>query len=1076
MSKMVKRLLPFAMGITLLGAQAWAADKLPPPLPKGLKAEVALPAPQGLTVNGAADGAALTWQSVAQASGYVVTRVMSPGATPVPVATLAKDAKGHLDKGQMAAAQYLVVAVASDGRKSAPATVTYQPKPPGTMTRTPPPPPSPQKTPASAPGATALVPAPVAAPSSPAPARQGPVAAGPALLKPPTAAMLAAPTVAAGTASVAPPPAVAKAPESAAANGAEPRVDAPMSFPRPVLPPNRGSEIRNARRVDLGTKLTSTGGAPVPFRPLQLEDIFDLRTGKPLIAPPPRASNLPTKDLRALAQHHAIRDFSIGRGGSFELLAAPGGGYNLRSKVVLPQADGSSITFPVVYLMQELNALEKGLNAHGHTQRDPRTGKLAVGKREVVVQKADMDKSLFLRQSQQLKSRTFDSPAKPWGEGEFRARQQAAMARVPVMKTVNGRPVSTSVKMGGGMLGSAPALTQKSGVFSGAAYSESRMAGALKMPPKSAAAALKNISMCPEVTVGGAGAGQWDNIAVKVAPFDATQCALSIVDREGNVQEALTPQYIANQGILMAKVPPVAKGPVLVYMKAKGNQWDGRPARYYVGDKCTLESVTPEVAMSGMRVDVELGRFEPAECAMYMVDSLGFESRATVNGEVVLVEDAKPGSQNPNDYRMRYTMVVPEFTLGKVTLQSRAVKTATMRNPGGAVSNIAVAAGALQAAEGKPNTDQVIAGVKGAAAVAGVVTGSQQAVTATEIVSRKNFRIVPTATAGDGSAPPLDYFLRDITPFRRELPIYRQTVGDPNFIATGINTDFALFSRGKDDDNIVRFEGNAVVNGYLFANGIEILGVHAKAQMPTVRTKDDNKFRASLAVSTGEMVFYEWKKVRMNDASDTPEADQCPAGQSDGAGHCCENVGTDGLCRAGVGVPVGIQAEHEFKKEIDKNVEFWYDGFFIPIIGRVGFRGDWGYKAQFAATPIQLVARVRPYVHSSVYAECMVYVFAADAGVGVDMVLANVELDAAASVYLDFGQMAIKNDFYVYADYKFLDGEIYVFIDTFSGPKWRHNLFNINDWLAQKGADVSWLKGKKYFVAPTSVPEPLLAR
>ena len=114
-------------------------------------------------------------------------------------------------------------------------------------------------------------------------------------------------------------------------------------------------------------------------------------------------------------------------------------------------------------------------------------------------------------------------------------------------------------------------------------------------------------------------------------------------------------------------------------------------------------------------------------------------------------------------------------------------------------------------------------------------------------------------------------------------------------------------------------------------------------------------------------------------------------------------------------------------------------------------------------------------MHSSVYAECMVYVFAADAGVGVDMVLANVELDAAAAVYLDFGQMAIKNDFYVYADYKFLDGEIYVFVDTFTSAKWRQNLFNINDWMTQNGADVSWLKGQKYLVAPISLPVPLLA-
>jgi hypothetical protein len=71
--------------------------------------------------------------------------------------------------------------------------------------------------------------------------------------------------------------------------------------------------------------------------------------------------------------------------------------------------------------------------------------------------------------------------------------------------------------------------------------------------------------------------------------------------------------------------------------------------------------------------------------------------------------------------------------------------------------------------------------------------------------------------------------------------------------------------------------------------------------------------------------------------------------------------------------------------------------------------------------------------------------------------------------------MAIKTDFYVYLDYNFLDGSVYVFVDTFKGDKLKWTLFDINDLVAQNTSlDLSKFKGKVYLEPPGSYPVSLL--
>jgi hypothetical protein len=89
------------------------------------------------------------------------------------------------------------------------------------------------------------------------------------------------------------------------------------------------------------------------------------------------------------------------------------------------------------------------------------------------------------------------------------------------------------------------------------------------------------------------------------------------------------------------------------------------------------------------------------------------------------------------------------------------------------------------------------------------------------------------------------------------------------------------------------------------------------------------------------------------------------------------------------------------------------------------------------------------------------------------MVLANAELDAAGQVYLDFGQMALVSQMYVYFDYDFLDGNVYVFVDGF-GQRLQQDIFNINDVASQATGVNLVFKGHSYLLAPQIAAYPLL--
>jgi hypothetical protein len=1015
--------------LTLLFASchAWAADILPPP--KGLKAApvTALSVPQNVLVAATPDGPQIAWQPLDQATSYQILRGTSAAPVAPAIATLPKGTKTYLDKGFTGNASYQVVAVAADGRVGASAVVSYSAGPAKPV--------APVLSAAKPMAQAALLRPPVALVAAAAPTAVPPVVS--------STVPLAAPTGTTSTTNAGPVKATALPALGGAVVGAGAlRADGPVAFARLPLVVTHGQEMRNAKRSDLSGQFVKAGSA-IPFKPFQLDEIFDLKTGKaliPLALPAAATAGVKvtpstSQDLTAMAQRRGIKDFSVGSGGSFELKsdAQP---FGLTSRLVLPRRDGTSITLPAVYFLQELNAMERGLNAQGISLRDRSTGKLAAGGHEVTVQKLNIDRSRVDRQRQEMNNKFIRNiTVKPWDAGEVVKRYREASARVAPLRAVKGGRLVGAV-----VSGAKPAMAQRSpGVAS--------IAGTGRVPARGGMAAIKNATTCPEVFATQSGAMPGESVTFKVAAFDASKCVLAFKDKTGAVVDQPNAVYSASPGALQAPVPAnLSAGPASVYMRAKASGWDGAAAAYYVGALCSLDTVYPAIGMPGMKVDISGGRLDSGACEVYLVDKLNFETKATLSSTVELLEGAVAGSKNPNDYRLRYTLDVPEFTLGKVRVQSRTVKNATM-----------VTAGRLDAL------------------AHGTATGSSVIAAQSSVVSAVDFKIVPAASDGNGNAPPPDYFSRDLKPFWRELKPFNQLVGDPNNIAAGVDAQFKIFTRGKDDDNLVRFEGDAAVHGYLLANATEIIGAHATASMPTARTEKDNKFRANFSISVEEKSVYTWNKVKLAEAGESGEADVCNASEKDVLGNCCDNIGTDGLCTAGVGVTVGYQFEKEFKQQVDEFVEFYFDSGILPIVGRLGFRGDIGTKLHFAASPLQLIGRVTPFVHTSAYAECAVDVLVAQAGVGANLVLADVTLDAAGAAYLDFGQMAIKTDFYVYLDYNFLDGSVYVFVDTFKGDKLKWTLFDINDLVAQNTSlDLSKFKGKVYLEPPGSYPVSLL--
>lgn len=282
-------------------------------------------------------------------------------------------------------------------------------------------------------------------------------------------------------------------------------------------------------------------------------------------------------------------------------------------------------------------------------------------------------------------------------------------------------------------------------------------------------------------------------------------------------------------------------------------------------------------------------------------------------------------------------------------------------------------------------------------------------------------------------------------------------------------------------DNQVIFFGEGKATGWLFNYSADIIDAQALVSVPTA-TSEDSKLRANFRITTGDpkhpVIMYQWHKNKAKDKEDgAPDAqNSCPADQMVG-GKCCDDIKPDGTC-ADDGMAVEAQIKYNPKPykllNVDQSVSTEFPLGPVWMVARFGFQGTAEASVKFAVSPLQAIGQIKPHAFVKVYGECGVDLFFANAGVGVDMLLADVTIDGSGQVYLDFGQMALVATMYVDYDYDFLDGSVYVFVDGF-GFRVKQTLFDINEVASQVSGQNFLFKGHNYLVAPITHTLPLLS-
>lgn len=352
--------------------------------------------------------------------------------------------------------------------------------------------------------------------------------------------------------------------------------------------------------------------------------------------------------------------------------------------------------------------------------------------------------------------------------------------------------------------------------------------------------------------------------------------------------------------------------------------------------------------------------------------------------------------------------------------------------PGGMQAQAAGNAAALPTV--RPNALQMQAAGSRAAAV------QRQHSVPFEVI--KNVYAQAGAGQQAGSEPPPDYFSRDLQPFKRELT-WGQDYGDPASFAVGLKTEFAIYSDGGADDNLVRFKGYGGALGTLFNNQVEIIAAKGDVSIPTGNTKNDNDLRANFRITAAGFDIYKWGKQK-NQQTGAEQGD-CAAEDKDSSGKCCNQKDSSGKCSDDGYV---VQVRFEYKKhyqlaKVDYSAETNFTLGPVPMVARFGFRGEAGADLHAVVSPLQVIGKVTPYIKTSVYGECGVDLWFAEGGVGVNMTMLNMTVDAAGQAYLNFGTLAFDVDAYVYLTYDALSGYVYAYVDAF-GNRWKWDIANWN--------------------------------
>jgi hypothetical protein len=810
---------------------------------------------------------------------------------------------------------------------------------------------------------------------------------------------------------------------------------APVAFARPMLARRMGELTTTP--IQVAGRFERVQQAPINHRPFTLADVFDLQSGKPLFTVDENTGELPLphentgplplphggkitvyrgaqSDANEL-QRRGMNTFRVGRGGSFRLGTEAG-----KQVVTVPRSDGTSVTVPAEVFLREINSYEQGLNAHGISLRDSGTGKIASTPRTLTVSRLRVDALRIKQQHVDHDMRIVKGVApKSWGREDIFQLHQKAMNHIPlVLRGPNNRLVSAALPASAGR--GVPHAA--SGNRSAAGTRSDQLGARVNQPLGNAPAAVadmmqkcafdQNESNQPD----GGAAG--DVVTVNVTRYDPGACIVAMTDAQGRQVDVPSVNQVGPTR-LSVTVPQGLQGMGAITLRSRTT-----PAivsvPFFIGPECSLESVYPSTGMADTDVMLKVRRFK--NCDLHFADMLGGKtdvSYSAVDGETVKTK-------------------VPNFSIGNDRIEAA-------KHPA------------------KPGE-------------------------LTRVSSTLDFTIQRTVADQNGNVPPPDYFAQGLKPFERKYE-WLQQYGDPSSFAVDVFAKLAIYSDGKtaqkgrpaggdQGDNQVIFMGEGGATGWLFNYSADIVKADAIASVPTATSKD-SKMRVNFLLTAGptHYIVYQWKKNKDKDKDDAASSAQniCPDDQKVG-GKCCDDIKPDKTCADdGAAFTAQIKYEHEYTLlNVDQSVETEFAVGPVPMVARFGFQGNAGAHVNFALSPLQAIGQVTPHVHTNVYGECGVSILFATAGVGADLTLADVKLDAAGMVYLDFGQMALVANMYVNYDYDLLDGTVYVFIDGF-GHRVKQTVFDINELASQVSGQNLVFKGSNYLMAPQTYTMPLLS-
>ncbi len=575
----------------------------------------------------------------------------------------------------------------------------------------------------------------------------------------------------------------------------------------PVELPQRSTKQLTTAQLNLDTAFIRDLHPKVTHKPFTLEEVFDIKTGRPFYASfmdentgrLKSAKKKPVKWSQPVSiqtlQRLSLPGIAVKHGTPVRLGKIDQGPLTAKSKLVFPRGDGSVIEVGADSYMRELNELEASLNNEGKSLREA-NGRLPSAPRVVSMGKLPAG---------QIKKQGFSSTG--------------------VNKTGTLRPMASQKPSATARMPSGPpkVLTMYS------PYKEWKSAA------PAAEDALCTITSAPE----GELRGKDVLIGVKNA---ADTCVVEFYDKR-NIP--LPAAYSRDGDNLKVKVPTnMFEGMGALVVKSRLTQMaspkpDGTLAKsahaypFYAGEACSVDAVEPPIGATGVNIKLTGGRFEG--CQFSFVDSGGRH----VDADKATLPTGMVAFKGPDHV---YVKIPSGLNPGISKVE---------RSHGGS--------GALVTRLPALNTGKTLNTAQNVAHMG----GNQQIKYSQQHIEHNNsveIRSYPVGT-------PSEFFVQNITEFNEVSEPYSESFGDPSTFAVSLNLNSSLSSSGGEQENArLKFVGDASVTGTVFKSTAEIIGSHAEASIPSGTSKD-GLLRSNIRITAAGVDVYNVSDERYTEIS-----------------------------------------------------------------------------------------------------------------------------------------------------------------------------------------------------------------